>query len=67
MDVQFDHTDHLRDEVEELAEVIRQGGETEIGPTAALRNLGVILAAVRSTEEHRLVEIAEVIGEKALT
>jgi len=60
--VTYEHTDHLKDEVEEVAIVIRNGGETEISAQASLRNLAVVLAAVKSSEEKRMVEIKEIIG-----
>lgn len=60
--VDFESVDHLRVEVEEVADVIRNGGETEIGAEASLRNLAVVLAAVKSVHEKRPVEIAEIIG-----
>ncbi|TGE39103.1 Gfo/Idh/MocA family oxidoreductase [Desulfosporosinus fructosivorans] len=59
--VEFETIDHLRVEVEEVADVIRNGGETEIGAEASLRNLAVVLAAVKSVHEKRPVEISEII------
>lgn len=61
--VEFDHTDHLKDEVEEVADIIRNGGESEIGPEFATRNIAVVLAAVKSAEEKRVVEIEEILGQ----
>jgi UDP-N-acetyl-2-amino-2-deoxyglucuronate dehydrogenase len=61
--VDFRHTDHLKDQIDEVADVIRGSGECEIGPDASLRNLAVVLAAVRSSQENRVVTIREIIGE----
>ncbi|WP_434511855.1 Gfo/Idh/MocA family protein [Desulfitobacterium sp. AusDCA] len=58
--VDFPVIDHLRVEVEEVAEAIRNDGETEISAEASLRNLAVVLAAVKSVKEERIVEISEI-------
>jgi predicted dehydrogenase len=60
--VEFPSVDHLRIEVEEVADAIRTGGSTEIDAMASLRNLAVVLAAVKSVQEKRSVEIAEIMG-----
>lgn len=60
--VEFESTDHLRDEIEDVAVAVRTGADTEISATDATRNLAVILAAVCSTRERRVVDIREIIG-----
>lgn len=59
--VQFAHTDHLRDEIDEFARAIRTGEPVEIDAAFAVRNLAVVIAAMRSVHERRLVTIAEVL------
>lgn len=61
--VDFPHTDHLRDQLDEVADVVRGGGECEIDARASLQNLAVVLAALKSTEEGRAITISEIIGE----
>lgn len=60
--VEFPVIDHLRVEVEEVADAIRNDGETEISAEASLMNLAVVLAAVQSANEGRVVGIKEIIG-----
>ncbi len=58
--VDFAHTNHLRDELDEFADAIRTGAPVEVDAATAVRNLAVVLAAMRSVHEGRAVAIAEV-------
>ncbi|MDA8228014.1 MAG: Gfo/Idh/MocA family oxidoreductase [Desulfitobacterium hafniense] len=60
--VEFPVIDHLRVQVEEVADAIRNDGTTEISAEASLMNLAVVLAAVKSAQEDRVVAIQEIIG-----
>jgi predicted dehydrogenase len=51
--------DHLRDEVEEFADAIRGRGDVEVGAREAMRNVAVMLAAVRAGHERRVVAVDE--------
>lgn len=59
--VSFSRTNHLRDEIEEFAQAIRGEATVEVGAQAAVMNVAVVLAAVRSIRENRPVEIKEII------
>lgn len=64
VDVEVPDTNHLRDEVEEFANAIRHDDvEPEIGAEAAMRNVAVVLAAQRSANENRPVDVQEIIDE----
>lgn len=54
--------DHLRDEVVEFADAIRGRGGIEVGAREAMRNVAVVLAAVRANHERRVVAIDELLG-----
>jgi predicted dehydrogenase len=56
-----DH-DHLRDEVDEFADAVRGRCAVEVGADAAIRNVAVVLAALKSSQEGRIVPIGEVLG-----
>ena len=51
--------DTIREELEEFAGCIRQGGQPEVDGAWATRNLAVVKAGVRSARERRTVEVAE--------
>jgi predicted dehydrogenase len=53
--------DTIREELEEFAHCIRNGGTPETGGEWATRNLAVIKAGLRSVKESRPVEVAEII------
>jgi predicted dehydrogenase len=53
-------TDTLREELEEFARCIRQGGTPETDGFWATRNLAVIKAGVRSAREGRAVDVSEI-------
>lgn len=59
--VEFARTNHLRDEIDEFAHAIRTGAAVEIDAAFAVRNLAVVIAAMRSVHEGRMVTIAEVL------
>ncbi len=59
--VQFSRTNHLRDEIEEFAQAIRGEAVVEVGARAAVLNVAVVLAGVRSNQENRPVEIQEIL------
>ncbi len=54
--------DHLRDEVEEFARAVRGDAEAEVDAQVATRNVAVMLAAVRSSREGRIVDVDELLG-----
>lgn len=60
--VAFARTNHLRDEIDEFAQAIRGEATVEVGAEAAVMNVAVVLAAVKSARENRPVEIKEIIG-----
>ena len=63
-EVDVPDTNHLRDEVEEFAEAIRNDDvEPEVGAEEATRNVAVVLACKRSAEENRPVEVQEILDE----
>ncbi|HUW14267.1 MAG TPA: Gfo/Idh/MocA family oxidoreductase [Anaerolineae bacterium] len=51
----------MREEVSEFTECIRSGKPPEIDGEQALRNLAVVLAAVRSQTQSRAVAVAEIL------
>ncbi len=59
--VTFAATDHLRDEIDDFANAVRTGEPVEIDADFAVRNLAVVIAALRSAHEGRMVTIAEVL------
>lgn len=59
--VEFPVVDHLRVQLEEVADAIRYDGGTEISAEDSLMNLAVVLSAVKSASEDRVVEIKEII------
>ena len=54
--------DMLREQLEEWAACIREGGRPEVGAREALEALAVVWAALRSAREGRRVELREVLG-----
>jgi predicted dehydrogenase len=56
------HNDTIREELEEFAACIRNGGTPETDGQWATRNLAVIKAGIRSAREGRTVDVAEVIA-----
>ncbi len=52
----------MQEEVAEFAECIRTGKAPEIDGAQALRNLAVVLAAVRSNETGRAVEVDDLLA-----
>lgn len=62
VDVDMPIKNHLRDEVDEFAQAIRNDDvEPEIGARDAMRNVAVVLAAQKSAQENRPVEVDEII------
>ncbi len=60
--VEVPRVDHLRDEVEEFARTVRGETAAEVDAQVATRNVAVMLAAVRSSREGRMVDVAELLG-----
>lgn len=60
--VELPRTNHLREQFEELAQAVRTGTAPEVDAQAAIRNLAVVLAAVKSAGERRIVRIDEVVA-----
>jgi predicted dehydrogenase len=56
--------DTLREELEEFAACIRNGGTPETDGWWATRNLAVIMAGIKSAREGRAVDVAEVAAEE---
>jgi UDP-N-acetyl-2-amino-2-deoxyglucuronate dehydrogenase len=61
-EVRISSVDHLRDEVEEFARAVRGDGTVEVDAHVATRNVAVMLAAVRSSREGRIVHVDELMG-----
>jgi predicted dehydrogenase len=59
--VATEDNDTIREELEEFAHCIRNGGEPETGGAWATRNLAVIKAGLRSVKENRAVDVAEIL------
>ncbi|KJS82872.1 MAG: oxidoreductase [Peptococcaceae bacterium BICA1-8] len=53
---------HLMDEMEEFATAVLEGGDIEIGVKEAAHNVAIVLAAVKSMNEGRVVEVSEIEG-----
>jgi len=62
VDVAVPRGDHLRDEVEEFARAVRGEASVEVDARAATRNVAVMLAAVRSSRDGRVVHVDEIMG-----
>jgi UDP-N-acetyl-2-amino-2-deoxyglucuronate dehydrogenase len=62
VEVPIPRVDHLRDEVEEFARAVRGEGSVEVDARAAKRNVAVMLAAVRSSREGRIVHVDELMS-----
>lgn len=60
-----ERTDMLREQLEEWATCIREGGRPEVGAEEALEALAVIWAAIRSAQEGRRVELHEILSSAA--
>ena len=58
-------TDMLREQLDEWAVCIREGGRPEVGAAEAIEAVAVVWAAIRSAEEGRRVELQEVMGSAA--
>ncbi len=54
--------DTLREELEEFARCVRDGGKPETDGVWAARNLAVIKAGVRSARESRMIEVADMLA-----
>ena len=54
--------DTIREELEEFARCVRNGGEPETDGIWAARNLAVIKAGVKSAREGRVIEVADVLA-----
>jgi len=61
--VSLPRRDHLREEVVEFAQAIRGDAEVEVDLDAAISNVAVLQAAVRSLQASRPIEVSEVIEE----
>lgn len=59
--VPCEKNDTIREEIEEWAACVRNGGNPETDGHWAARNLGVIRAGVKSAKEGRVVEVAEIL------
>jgi len=59
--VTVDKNDTIREELDEFAACVRNGGTPETGGVWASRNLAVIKAGLRSVKEGRPVEVAEIL------
>jgi predicted dehydrogenase len=57
-------TDTLREELEEFAACIRNGGKPETDGWWATRNLAVVMAGIKSARERRAVDVAEITAEE---
>jgi predicted dehydrogenase len=57
-------TDTLREELEEFAACIRDGGKPETDGWWATRNLAVVMAGIKSAREGRAVDVAEILAEE---
>lgn len=53
--------DAIREELDEFAQCVRNGGKPETGGEWASRNLAVIKAGVRSAREGRAIDVAEIL------
>lgn len=53
---------HLMDEMEEFAVAVLEGGDIEIGVKEAAHNVAIVLAAVKSMNEGRIVQVSEIEG-----
>lgn len=62
VEVPVPRVDHLRDEVEEFARAVRGEGRVEVDARTAKRNVAVMLAAVRSSREGRIVHVDELMS-----
>ncbi|MFQ5914620.1 MAG: Gfo/Idh/MocA family protein [Nitrospinota bacterium] len=60
--VPYDNVDILQDELEHFAHCLRNGAQPETGGKEGIDALAVVVAAIRSAEEGRAVEIAEVMA-----
>ncbi len=61
--VACEKNDTIAEELAEFADCVRNGGEPEVGGDKATASLAVILAGVRSAQEGRVVEVAELLEE----
>ncbi|NLT96138.1 MAG: hypothetical protein GXW85_11550, partial [Clostridia bacterium] len=61
-DVEIPICNHLLDEMEEFADAVLEGGSLEIGVKEATHNVAIVLAAVKSMYEGRIVEVSEIEG-----
>ena len=59
--IPFEKNDTIREELEEFADCIRNGGEPEVDAERATDSLAVIRAGIRSTEEDRRVTVEEIL------
>ena len=59
--IPFEKNDTIREELEEFADCIRNGGEPEVDAERATDSLAVIRAGIRSTEEGRRVTVEEIL------
>jgi predicted dehydrogenase len=61
--VPYPSVDIVKDELEHFADCIRTQSKPETGGEEGLNALAVVVAATRSAEEGRAVEVAEVLGQ----
>lgn len=59
--VKTEANDAIREELDEFVECVRNGTKPETGGVWASRNLAVIKAGVRSAQEGRAIDVAEVL------
>lgn len=60
--VAFEKNDTIREELEEFASCVRNGGKPEADGNWATHNLAVVKAGVKSAREGRVVELAEILA-----
>jgi predicted dehydrogenase len=60
--IRTEKNDTIREELEEFARCVREGGTPETDAFWAARNLAVIKAGAKSARENRVVEVAEILA-----
>jgi predicted dehydrogenase len=60
--IETQKNDTIREELEEFARCVREGGAPETDAFWAARNLAVIKAGAKSAREDRVVDVAEILA-----
>jgi predicted dehydrogenase len=60
--VPIEKNDTIREELEEFADCVRNGGKPEASGEWATHNLAVVKAGIKSAREGRVVEVAEILS-----